>query len=58
MKSHLFYIVEVKEHSENNFEASFNIGNGKATVISSNLEDAIKLVVHNAFEIKPHNEEA
>lgn len=57
MKSHVFYIIEVKEHSETNWEASCNIGNGKATVISSNMEDAIKLAVHNAFEVHPNNNE-
>lgn len=59
MKSHVFFIIEVKEHSGTNWEASCNVGNGKATVISNNREDAIKLAVHNAFETHlPQNEAA
>lgn len=58
MKSHIFYIIEIKEHSETNWEASCNVGNGKVTVISSNMEDAVKLAVHNAFETHPPQNEA
>ena len=53
MKSHVFFVVEVKEFSENNWEASFNVGNGRVSVMSTNMEDAIKRAVDGAFSHKP-----
>ena len=53
MKSHVYFVVEVKEFSENNWEASFNVGNGRVSVMSTNMEDAIKRSVDGAFSHKP-----
>ena len=51
--SNVYYLMQVKEWSETNWEAYFNVGNGSVTVIGNTLEHAMRLALDMAFNITP-----